>query len=146
MAVATAEQEQLAEAFARRIGRLVRELARQVEGPSRTQHSVLARLADSGPQRITDLAAAEHVAQPSMTTLVSRLVRAGLVERTADPGDRRAVIVAATPAGRGELARLRAERTRLVAQRLGCLSEREQRRLAAALPVLDKLIDGPVAS
>ena len=50
---------------------------------SRTATSVLARLRDGGPQRITDLAGAEAVAQPTMTTLVGRLERLGLVERGA---------------------------------------------------------------
>jgi DNA-binding MarR family transcriptional regulator len=136
----------LAEALSRRLSRLARELARQVDGPSRTQHSVLARLADEGPRRVTELALAERVAQPSMTALVSRLADAGLVDRCVDESDRRAVVVALTPAGAAELARVRAARLRLVADRLGRLDDDERRRLADALPVLDKLVDGPVAS
>jgi DNA-binding MarR family transcriptional regulator len=81
-----------------------------------------------------------------MTALVSRLERAGLVARCADAADRRAVVVALTADGADELGRMRAARTELLAGRLGCLTEAEQRRLAAVLPVLDKLIDGPVRS
>src|SRR3954465_2202661 len=64
---------------------------------SRTAGSVLATLAE-GPRRITDLAAAEAVAQPTVTTLVGRLERDGLVRRAADPADARAVLVHLTTA------------------------------------------------
>ena len=46
---------------------------------SRTAASVLATLRDTGPRRITELAEAEAVAQPTITTLVGRLERDGLV-------------------------------------------------------------------
>jgi DNA-binding MarR family transcriptional regulator len=138
--------DELAAAFADRIGGVVRELRRHGGGPSRTQTSVLARLAEEGPHRIGDLAAAERVAQPSMTAIVSRLERAGLVERCAGARDRRVVVAAITEAGREELARLRAARVDAVAERLACLSDDERRRLAAALPVLDKLAGRPVPS
>src|SRR5215211_5152476 len=65
-------------------------------GLSRTAASVLATLRDGGPQRVTALAAGESVAQPSMTTLLSRLERDGLVERGADPADARAVLASIT--------------------------------------------------
>src|SRR3954452_9505827 len=66
---------------------------------SRTAASVLAALRDGGPQRATALAIAESVAQPSMTTLLSRLERAGLVARRPDPADSRAVLVRITAEG-----------------------------------------------
>ena len=76
---------------------------------SRTATSVLATLRDAGPHRITALAGAEGVAQPTMTNLVGRLERRGLVERTTDPHDARAVLVAIAPGDRTmEPARTRA--------------------------------------
>ena len=51
---------------------------------SRTAASVLATLRDAGPRRITELADAEGIAQPSVTTLVGRLERDGLVQRRPD--------------------------------------------------------------
>src|SRR5690348_14017948 len=77
---------------------------------SRTATSVLAGLRDSGPQRVTALAEAEGVAQPSMTTLLGRLERRGLVERGPDPDDARAVRVAITDQGRDALEARRAAR------------------------------------
>ena len=110
---------------------------------SRTAHAVLGRLRDHGPQRVTSLAAREAVAQPTMTTLVSRLEQKGYVARSADPGDRRAVSVSITPAGGAVLEDLRARRTALLADRLAALDPADRSALAAALPVLRRLTDPP---
>jgi|tagenome__1003787_1003787.scaffolds.fasta_scaffold20415950_2 DNA-binding MarR family transcriptional regulator len=106
---------------------------------SRTSTSVLALLRDDGPQRITELAAHEAVAQPSMTSLVSRLERDGLVERRHDPGDRRAVLVAITAEGERVLIDRRRARAAALAARLDRLDDDERRALAAAVPALQKL-------
>jgi DNA-binding MarR family transcriptional regulator len=74
---------------------------------SLTSASTLATLDQTGPRRITDLAAVEGVAQPSMTVLVSALERSGLVERRVDPADRRVTLVTLTPAGADYLRRRR---------------------------------------
>jgi DNA-binding MarR family transcriptional regulator len=107
---------------------------------SRTAASVLAGLRDHGPMRITALAAAESVSQPSMTTLVARLERDGLAERDADPTDARAVLVRISDEGRERLTRIRAARAAAVEARLAELNAEERALLEAALPVLDKLI------
>jgi DNA-binding MarR family transcriptional regulator len=113
---------------------------------SRTAISVLALLRDGGPRRITELAAAEAVAQPTMTTLVTRLERQGLVARRPDPRDARAVLVALTGAGRDALARQRRERAAVLAQRLAALDEADLDALRDALPALDRLAKTPVPS
>jgi DNA-binding MarR family transcriptional regulator len=102
---------------------------------------VLATLRDAGPARITALAEAERVAQPSMTTLVSRLEEEGFVRRQSDPADGRAVVVALTPSGRAELERMTVARAELLARRLEALTPDERAALAAALPALDRLTD-----
>jgi DNA-binding MarR family transcriptional regulator len=109
---------------------------------SRTASSVLATLRDGGPKRITELAASEAIAQPSVTTLVGRLERDGLVHRAPDPADARAVLVHLTDAGRERLAAMRAGRTAVVEERLKALTADERALLESALPALDKLIDG----
>jgi DNA-binding MarR family transcriptional regulator len=111
---------------------------------SRTATSVLATLRESGPRRITDLAASEAVAQPTITTLVGRLERDGLVRRAPDPDDARAVRVHLTGEGRERLAHMRAARAEALEARLAALSGDERAALAAALPALDKLIEGDV--
>src|SRR3954471_21884549 len=133
----------LADMLDERLAMLWRTLGRGGAGQlSRTATSVLATLRDSGAQRIPALAALEAVAQPTMTTLVGRLERQGLVARGSDPQDARAVRVAITAEGLKRLEARRATRTALLADRLAVLDERERSTLAAALPVLDKLTEG----
>jgi DNA-binding MarR family transcriptional regulator len=108
---------------------------------SRTAASVLATLRDLGPRRITDLAEREAVAQPTVTTLVGRLERDGYVERRQDPDDARAVLVHLTGAGRSRLDEMRVAREALLEARLRTLTDHEREVLAAALPVLDKLME-----
>jgi DNA-binding MarR family transcriptional regulator len=132
----------LAEDLDARLAALWRTMGRAAQGElSRTAASVLATLRDGGPQRITALADSEVVAQPSMTTLVSRLERDGLVERADDPADARAVLVRLTHRGRERLEARRRRRTARLQEQLSALDADECAALAAALPVFDKLAD-----
>jgi DNA-binding MarR family transcriptional regulator len=106
---------------------------------SRSAASVLKTLLDNGPTRITELAKTEAVTQPSMTTLVTRLERDGLVTRTPDLDDARAVRVEITDEGLERVARLRAERAAVLDAALAELEPQERAALEAALPVLEKL-------
>jgi DNA-binding MarR family transcriptional regulator len=112
-------------------------------GLSRTAASVLHRLASAGPQRITELATWESIAQPSATALVGRLETQGLVTRAADPADGRAVLVSITPAGKAVLRERRAARASALRSRLAMLDEAERAALAAAVPLLERLADAP---
>src|SRR6476469_7745574 len=81
---------------------------------SLTAALTLSRLNKEGPIRLTTLAAAEGIAQPSMTQLIQRLERQGLATRSNDPKDGRAALVNITNAGRALLdARRRARPDRL---------------------------------
>jgi DNA-binding MarR family transcriptional regulator len=108
-----------------------------------TTASTLSRLDQDGPRRLTSLAAEEGVAQPSMTQLVQRLERQGLVERTRDAGDRRLVWVGITDAGRRLLADRRRARAAELADLLATLPPEEEAALGsavlAALPVIRKI-------
>jgi DNA-binding MarR family transcriptional regulator len=140
------ESEDLATELDRRLAQLWRLLARGGQGQlSRTATSVLATLRDAGPQRVTALAAAEAVAQPTMTTLVGRLERDGLVVRGADADDARAVRVSLTADGAERLEVRRAGRTAVLADRLAGLDAGERAALERALPALDKLIERSTA-
>lgn len=100
---------------------------------------MLARLRRDGPQRVTTLAVSEHVAQPSMSVLVQRLVKRGLVARQEDPADRRASRIAITPVGE-QVLRDRAEaRSRWLRERLSRLREEERALLLQALELFDVL-------
>ena len=106
---------------------------------SRTAASVLAALRDGGPQRVTALAMAEAIAQPSMTTLLSRLERDGLVSRGSDPADARAVLATITAEGLERLTTIRAARAAVIEARLAELDPADREALAAAIPALAKL-------
>src|SRR5260370_18980564 len=54
----------------------------------------------AGPRRMSELAGLLGIERAALTGLADRAERRGLVARTAVPGDRRALSVALTPAGR----------------------------------------------
>ncbi|MCX8133857.1 MAG: MarR family transcriptional regulator [Roseococcus sp.] len=60
---------------------------------------VLASLSGAEPQTVTGLAEACLLQQPTMTKLLDRMVRDGLVRRLPDPRDRRVVRIELTPKG-----------------------------------------------
>lgn len=60
---------------------------------------VLASLSGSAGEAVGTLAAACLMQQPTMTKLIGRMVREGLVERRPDPGDRRIVRIGLTLRG-----------------------------------------------
>ncbi len=64
----------------------------------------LSVLDEHGGLRVSEFARIDGCSQPTATTLINRLVTAGLVDRTADPDDSRAVVVEMTPTGRERLA------------------------------------------
>ena len=97
-------------------------------GLSRTAAATLARLQRSGPARLTELAAAEGVTQPSMSALVARLVDPGAgaprrsTRRRAGP-----CVLSLTPAGAELLARRRADRDRPAGTAAGRAARRRRR-------------------
>jgi DNA-binding MarR family transcriptional regulator len=133
--------EELSAELERRLTALLRATLRSSpRALSRTATSVLAALRDHGPCRVTELAAAEAVAQPTMTTLIGRLERDGYVRRAADVDDRRAIRVSITDDGRDVLDRSTEARRTLLGSQLAALDADDRARIAAALPALDRLI------
>jgi DNA-binding MarR family transcriptional regulator len=106
---------------------------------SLTSLATLSTLDRAGPQRITDLARAGGVAQPSMTVLVGTLEREGFVVRREDPSDRRAVLIELTATGMDLVRCRRRAAGRVFAQLIGKLSSGETAALLAALPALEHL-------
>lgn len=98
-----------------------------------------------GPARVTTLAAVAGVGQPSMTELVQRFERQGLVTRVDDPGDGRAALVTITEAGRGLLEDRRRHRQDRLAELLLTLPAEEEATLSlamhVALPIIRRLTD-----
>lgn len=105
-------------------------------GLSLARAKVLMRLGDGGPMNQATLAGLLGYAPRSVTETVDALERDGMVERCDDPSDRRARIVALTPAGHDALAAARITRRKAMDQTFGQLSPDERRTLAALLATI----------
>ncbi|MFD4327213.1 MarR family winged helix-turn-helix transcriptional regulator [Nocardioides sp. NPDC058538] len=128
-----------------KVVRLVREVSTAGD-VSPTAATVLAGLARTGPQRVTDLARVAGVSQPAMTQLVNRLTQQGMLARVADEADRRAVLVEVTDAGREVLETRRGQRAGVLGAALARVSAEDRAAIAAALPALDRLVDAVLDS
>lgn len=103
------------------------------------QLSILVTLLDRGPIRMTELAAHERVRTPTTTVAIRRLEKIGLVERTRDPSDLRAVLVGITSRGLAVHAESLANRRAALAAMLDQLSDSELDLLTRALQPLERL-------
>ncbi|WP_181784007.1 MarR family winged helix-turn-helix transcriptional regulator [Pseudonocardia pini] len=79
--------------------RLLKRIGPAMRGLDSASFPVLARLAADGPQRSGEIAAAMCADPSTVSRQVAGLVRAGLVERRADPEDGRASLLAVTEDG-----------------------------------------------
>ncbi|GAA1657412.1 MarR family transcriptional regulator [Mycolicibacterium murale] len=104
------------------------------------QARLLSTIEDRGEARISDLAELDHCSQPTMTTQVRRLEDAGLVTRTADPGDARAVLIRITEAGVDVLARARIDRAAVIDPLLEQLTDAERAALSTAVDVMRQML------
>jgi DNA-binding MarR family transcriptional regulator len=105
------------------------------------QARLLSTIEAHGEARICDLASVDHCSQPTMTTQVRRLEDAGLVARTVDPGDARAVRIRITPEGMRTLSRVRADRAAVIEPQLARLESADRRTLVDAVAVLRRLLE-----
>jgi DNA-binding MarR family transcriptional regulator len=105
------------------------------------QARLLSMIEDQDAARISDLAALDHCSQPTMTAQVRRLELAGLVSRTTDPTDARAVLISITPEGVAMLADVRADRGAVIDPYLERLPEADRQTLADAVRVMRNLLD-----
>jgi DNA-binding MarR family transcriptional regulator len=104
--VAVGEVADLLHAVERRL-RIQRNAALSPFGVTPAQARALRMLsAGEGGVRMSELAERLRIARRSATSVVEELVTLGLVQRSADAADRRAVIVAVTSKGRRLLQRL----------------------------------------
>lgn len=102
---------------------------------------VLAELEQSGAARVSELAAQQRVAQPSMTGLLHRLEGEGWIARRPDPDDGRASLVSITEAGLAALAGYRRASAARVGPHLAQLGEFDRATLARAVELLHRLTE-----
>jgi DNA-binding MarR family transcriptional regulator len=119
---------------------LTRRMQHEVLTPS--QATVLTLLQDGRAWRLSDLASATGVRPPSMTELISRMERQGMLRKMDAVYDRRGVTVTITDEGRTLLQALNRRQIDLISGRLALLSDEEKRIIEQALPVLDRLFGG----
>ncbi|HEY3406820.1 MAG TPA: MarR family winged helix-turn-helix transcriptional regulator [Propionicimonas sp.] len=135
--------EALAESFLRVARRLRRETSLRTAplGLNLHQSRALRVIGDAGPLRPSEVAERLGIVARSATDAVSGLVTGGFVERTTDPADGRAHLLALSPTGRATLAKVEQIRADVGREFFGRLPEAERVALGA---VLDRL-DGPAA-
>jgi DNA-binding MarR family transcriptional regulator len=125
-------------------GKLKRRLREQASAGdlSPSQTAVLGHLDRQGPTTVTALARLEGVRSQSMGATVATLEAAGLVKGSPDPNDGRQTILSLTSACVALFKNGRAARTdwllRNIEQKL---SRQEQDQIAAALKLLNRLVD-----
>jgi len=112
-----------------------RSLGAAAEETTIAQYRALVVLASRGPRRIVDLAEALDVAPSTAGRMCDRLVRMGLARRHRARGDRRAVLVSVTPAGRQVVDEATSRRRALIAEILERLPVPAQQAVAQALQV-----------
>jgi len=116
--------------------RVVAERLRGAHVAHRYHYSLLAALAESGPTSQADLGRRSGLDRSDVTAAVNDLAQQGVVERTADPADRRRNVVSITRVGLEHLdameTMLRAAQDELLAP----LSEAERAELTRMLTVL----------
>jgi len=83
--------------------------------------------------RVTDLGDRLLIRPPSVTGVIDRLARAGLIERTTSPDDKRVKFVGLTTAGREMVESLHSAHDEKVTSLLGVLSPTDQRELNGIL-------------
>ena len=139
----TKEREETADRLGMAITRLARLLRQQAgDDLTPTMRAAVGTIAREGPLTLGELAAVEQVAPPTITKVVAKLEDRGLVEREADPADRRVVRVVLSDRGHRWLETDRRRRHAWLAERIDGLDTTEAERLVAAVTALESLIGG----
>jgi DNA-binding MarR family transcriptional regulator len=142
---------ELADALTRAMKRIRRQTMHRLEpyGITPAQARALRTLAHAPgcesreTMRLSELADRLHIAPRSATTVVDALEEAGLVARTPDPADRRAVRVVLTEAGRAALDRIDQVRHEVAQEYFGPISPAEQESLLRSLRAAEAAYEGP---
>jgi DNA-binding MarR family transcriptional regulator len=101
------------------------ELERSACSISPSQFPLLKLLEESGELTVSEAAAHLAMSVAGATGLIDRLVRAGLVERRRDEGDRRLVFVSLSPNGKAALAEARRLRRSVLVNLMAALTPDE---------------------
>jgi DNA-binding MarR family transcriptional regulator len=106
-----------------------------------SQLAALATVSRHGPLTPSELADAERIQRPTATRVAAKLEERGLIERTADPDDRRSSLLALTDSGAELLETVRSRKTAYLAHRLEDLSAADRAALERAAGVLERMLE-----
>src|SRR5258708_6013576 len=123
-----------------RIGPVWQAAVRDTNSGSAVRMKGLGLLSRRGPTRAGELAHVCGITPPAMTEMIESLVEDTHARRDPDPTDRRAVLIAITPAGQVEVDRVLAAATAGLLTSLERLSAEQRARLRAALTDLEHVL------
>ena len=109
-------------------------------GLSPSQTAALATIERHGPLTPSELATRERVQRPTVTRVLGRLAEEGLVDRAADPEDRRCSLVSVSDAGRALLDDARTRKDAYLATRLEALDASDREVLDRAASILERIL------
>jgi DNA-binding MarR family transcriptional regulator len=113
-----------------------------VEGPGeradRGRRQLLSAIAAQEPATLNDVAKAVARGAPAVSRSVDSLVRAGLVERTQDPDNRRRLALRLTQSGRELLTSRTSAGSTGLEQKLARLAQSELRAVERAIEILER--------
>ncbi|RME80327.1 MAG: MarR family transcriptional regulator [Caldilineae bacterium] len=115
------------------------DMRREAAAGFQVPHYRVLKLLLQQPRTLSELAACQAVALPTMSRTVSVLVERGWVTRSQDPRDRRRVQLRATDEGRAVFESLRARVQERLADRLAVLTAEEREQVLTGLRVLEKV-------
>ena len=119
----------------------IQDLGAREYGMSYARGRVVAALHALGPVKMRELSQAVGVTPRTITGLVDALEADGWVARRADPGDRRATIVALTPAAGSAFARLLQAYRGLAQDLVGDIPEADLRRACDVIELIADRLD-----
>ncbi|HEY2168349.1 MAG TPA: MarR family transcriptional regulator [Candidatus Angelobacter sp.] len=100
--------------------------------------SALSVLVFGGAMSLNELARTEQVRPPTMSRIVDALESEGLIRRTVNRQDRRAVVLEATKKGTAILWQGRKRRVKFLAKHLSRLTEEERKKIEDAIKAIQK--------
>ena len=123
------------------IARMARRLRQEAGADlSPSQTAALATIERHGPLTPSELATRERVQRPTVTRVLARLEEAGLIQRAADPEDRRSSLVTVSADGASLLAVARSRKDLYLARRLDSLDAADRATLDRAAAILERML------
>jgi DNA-binding MarR family transcriptional regulator len=101
----------------------------EVQGVSSSQASILEKLHNEGPLKVSQIADALWITAGAVTSLSDKLIAGGFAERSRSEEDRRVVFLEITDNGREILAEFRRHRKEVVDGFFGKLSDEDAKHL-----------------